>query len=475
MKKLYTLVLTTIIINLVTPAFSQVGINTDASDPDASSILDLKSSDKGLLIPRMTAAQRTAITSPAEGLMIYQTDDADKGKGFYFYKGTAWDYLANLSRSIPSNVVLIKSVNDFPAPVAGVITLADNVTYQINGTVYIGANTINFGVSNTIFGIDKSDDKLIYTGTGSMFTSSSQDFTIKVITVAAVAPGSKIFNVSGTGTKIQIQDNIFGNSKSLGTFDGGDILVFDKNLIAYNENGIEIKGVFEHLFFKDNVYEYNVAGTALTIPSGTFEVIHIMGNYIDVGAGQTALDINPAISMEHGLISSNLFNGAGTFLSGVSPSTLKWIFQANVGVKDSDAYGFCRFWANTTVTSIGSKYPTYYKVSGTNDGAYGERFDYSVNNRLTYTGVKNITAKFILNGNVEATSSSENIMIAVVKNGTTIVEEVEIRTSNANQPYGMSVNGSVSMSTNDYLEIWVSNITSYANVRIVDFQFRVEK
>ena len=81
----------------------------------------------------------------------------------------------------------------------------------------------------------------------------------------------------------------------------------------------------------------------------------------------------------------------------------------------------------------------------------------------------------MLNGNVEATSPNENILIAVFKNGTTLIEEVEIRTMNANQPYGMSLNGSVELETNDYIEIWVSNLTSTANVRIVDFQFRAEK
>jgi hypothetical protein len=49
--------------------------------------LDVKSTDKGILIPRMTAAQRGAIASPATGLMVYQTDAT---AGFYYYDGTAW-------------------------------------------------------------------------------------------------------------------------------------------------------------------------------------------------------------------------------------------------------------------------------------------------------------------------------------------------------------------------------------------------
>jgi hypothetical protein len=66
-----------------------VGIGTNT--PNNSAILDLDvttyASKKGLLIPRMTLAQRNAIASPATGLIIYQTDNVT---GFYFYDGAAW-------------------------------------------------------------------------------------------------------------------------------------------------------------------------------------------------------------------------------------------------------------------------------------------------------------------------------------------------------------------------------------------------
>lgn len=52
--------------------FAQVGINT--TSPDNSSIIDISSTDKGMLIPRMTSAQRDAIFNPANGLLIYNTD-----------------------------------------------------------------------------------------------------------------------------------------------------------------------------------------------------------------------------------------------------------------------------------------------------------------------------------------------------------------------------------------------------------------
>jgi len=82
MKKL---LLPIVLIAFSYPAFTQVGVGT--TTPDASSILDVTSTSKGFLAPRMTAAQRTVIASPATGLMVYQTDGTS---GFYYYNGTAW-------------------------------------------------------------------------------------------------------------------------------------------------------------------------------------------------------------------------------------------------------------------------------------------------------------------------------------------------------------------------------------------------
>jgi hypothetical protein len=77
-------------------AFAQTVVVTDDASyttGNTSSVLDVKSVLKGFLAPRMTQAQRTAIATPADGLLVYQTDAT---KGFYYYNGTtaAWVLLA---------------------------------------------------------------------------------------------------------------------------------------------------------------------------------------------------------------------------------------------------------------------------------------------------------------------------------------------------------------------------------------------
>ena len=75
----------TILLLFIALSYAQVGINTET--PDASAALDINSTNAGLLIPRLTQNQRDAVSNPATGLLIYQTDNSP---GFYFYDATTW-------------------------------------------------------------------------------------------------------------------------------------------------------------------------------------------------------------------------------------------------------------------------------------------------------------------------------------------------------------------------------------------------
>jgi uncharacterized protein (TIGR02145 family) len=104
-------------LNLFFPAsslFAQVGINTDGSSPQASAMLDIKSTEKGFLVPRMTASQREGIGSPVSGLLVYQTDAES---GFYYYSGSAWAFIGRSDGS-SGNVVDVDG-NVYPTVVIG--------------------------------------------------------------------------------------------------------------------------------------------------------------------------------------------------------------------------------------------------------------------------------------------------------------------------------------------------------------------
>ncbi|HYV93832.1 MAG TPA: tail fiber domain-containing protein [Chitinophagales bacterium] len=75
------------------PLGGNVGIGTTSAS--GSALLDLTSTTKGMLVPRMTKTQRDAITSPATGLLIYQTNTTP---GFYYYSGSAWTAVSAKSK-----------------------------------------------------------------------------------------------------------------------------------------------------------------------------------------------------------------------------------------------------------------------------------------------------------------------------------------------------------------------------------------
>ncbi|MDA9563861.1 collagen-like protein [Flavobacteriales bacterium] len=84
MKKLITLLL----VGCTWWSVAQnVGINGSGAVADPSAMLDVSSTKGGVLVPRMVQTDRDNITSPATGLLIYQTDNTP---GFYYFDGVAW-------------------------------------------------------------------------------------------------------------------------------------------------------------------------------------------------------------------------------------------------------------------------------------------------------------------------------------------------------------------------------------------------
>jgi hypothetical protein len=76
---------------LATTLSAQVSVSTDGSSPDPSAMLEVKSTDKGLLIPRLTTVQRTGISNPAIGLLVYDSTT----ESFWFYNSGGWTELVS--------------------------------------------------------------------------------------------------------------------------------------------------------------------------------------------------------------------------------------------------------------------------------------------------------------------------------------------------------------------------------------------
>ncbi len=151
MNKLKFNLTLTLVIASFSLAFSQgVAINNDGSNADASSMLDIKSTNSGMLIPRITQAQRNSIGSPATSLLIYQTDNTP---GFYYFDGSAWTRLSTGSDNFddadadPSNEFQTISISGHDITLSdggGTVTVPDaNTTYSAGNQLSLSGTTFN--------------------------------------------------------------------------------------------------------------------------------------------------------------------------------------------------------------------------------------------------------------------------------------------------------------------------------------------
>lgn len=124
--------------------YAQVGIGT--TNPDNSSILDIESTDRGILIPRLTTAQINAIVNPANGLMVYNTDL----KEFQFNCGTIgtpdWSKISHPSSVKYSNTDTTTNINNNGAYAS--IPIFGNAEWNDDTTLYtVAGNTLTIATA----------------------------------------------------------------------------------------------------------------------------------------------------------------------------------------------------------------------------------------------------------------------------------------------------------------------------------------
>jgi trimeric autotransporter adhesin len=122
------------------PLSGSAGIGT--TTPNTSSALEMVSTTKGLLIPRMTQAQKNAIASPANGLIIYQTNNT---KGFYYYDGS-WKNIPN-GRLYSDSTNFAAGLNSLINDTAGLHNTAIG-----NYAMYSNIGDLYNGIDNTAVG-----------------------------------------------------------------------------------------------------------------------------------------------------------------------------------------------------------------------------------------------------------------------------------------------------------------------------------
>ena len=263
---------------LITQALSaQIGINN--TNPDTSAALDIVSTDSGILIPRLTETQRTAISAPATGLLVYQTNNVS---GFWYYDGIQWIELDKTpSWNLTGNAGTDPNVNFL-----GTTDDLDIIFRRNNLRVaFIGDDQIAFGTSS-----------LAPSSTGSQNIALG-NFSLRANTTGYhnIAIGSR-----------SLYSNIDGNSNiAVGLYS------LQENISGTNNIAI---GRFA---LKDNLSEANVAigNSAL--------ILNTSGEY-NIAIGRRAMNdnttgsYNTVVGADSGLIETGNYNTVVGYSSGSS-------------------------------------------------------------------------------------------------------------------------------------------------------------
>lgn len=305
-KKLGVLSLCTLCISV--SVFGQVKIGNNPSTIDASALLEMESTDQGMLTPRLTAAQRDAISSPATGLIIYNTTT----DFFNYYDGTVWQVIDARQRD---NYVLVKSVNDLPAAVGGVITLQSDYLYEINGTITL-SDQIDMNNAK-ITGGDLLEDRLVYTGGSSLFTGNKGG-TLRTLTFVCNTPGSSIFELNDPtlSQTVLVFDSYFYNCQAVGSFSGYRAVAITTNAFIACQDGLDLLGGSNFLVKNSNFFP-SCSGTYIDVADGvTYDFIEIDGGFYHADGSAVAIDLGTSVILNEGGVITTSLNGTGTMLTG---------------------------------------------------------------------------------------------------------------------------------------------------------------
>jgi hypothetical protein len=125
-------------------ANNKLAIGTNS--PNTSAILDVSSTNKGVLVPRMTASQKNAISSPTTGLLIFQTDAQT---GFYYYNGSSWISLTEPNWTSAGTIQSVGWSATTTAPTIGTTAVNDYSYKQIGAKTWKCQLTYSAGSSST--------------------------------------------------------------------------------------------------------------------------------------------------------------------------------------------------------------------------------------------------------------------------------------------------------------------------------------
>lgn len=189
-RNIYTVILLCSVFGFST-TFAQKNVGIGTTTPDNSAVLDINSSDKGLLIPRMSLLQRNAINNPADGLMVYQTGEQG---GFYFFEGKTNEWKPITEAKAVAGVDGDWTLQGNAAGATDFIgtTNSQDLRFKVNNTAYGYLNNLREGIF-----LGKNSGLAIPTGVNNVGIGTN---VLKVATSGWGNAGFGYFSLASTTT-----------------------------------------------------------------------------------------------------------------------------------------------------------------------------------------------------------------------------------------------------------------------------------
>lgn len=391
--------------------------------------------------------------------------------------------------ALPTNTVIVASMSDFPAAVAGVRTLVADTYYYIQNNLST-ADVFNVSAGN--IAIKSSNDayfaEITYTGTGDMFTGSDASFALSNIKINT--PLGRILNMSDSagGALLNMSNVTVTLCNKIALISGtnfGEVRISGLNVTDIVTDGIDCSATAISKFSaKESVIKIS-AGALFKLGTAVFTDFSVDkinanlnggGIYFLSGAAASANIVAGGL----GTVSNIKTTGAGTALNGIAVTDDLWLFASNSKIRDSKSYALITNGGNSTATTItvtGTPYKATFGASWTNVGA--PQFTFNTNGRITYAGAKSLLANITITaGMVVPGGGIKTIAGYVAINGSVISLSRAVVLAPAvviaNTPtVAISIQHQIDMVSGDYIEFFVTNITDTASVLVTEATIRV--
>lgn len=274
MKPTMKTILLSLLIFVSLQTFSQSGIGIGTETPHPSAIVDMESGDQGLLIPRMTTAERLGISSPAEGLMVFDTDEAS----FFYFTGGTWLNLLTANDSFwQANGTDIYNTNagsvgigtDDPESILHIMdSLNPTIRFETpSQQIIVGIDETEgvFEIGNdSIIFFEASNDGNLYlqppSAAGSIYTDAMLE--LPSFRLIGASPGTSALSVDATGMVNYISQPVVD---------------------LYNTDSIEIPEIYTDMIWQvqrliDSAYTHSPGSAEIIInETGTYEINTTIG------------------------------------------------------------------------------------------------------------------------------------------------------------------------------------------------------